>query len=402
MNKILFVISTLEGGGAERTLSNIVTHFPNNWDIDILVNNISSVKYPYKGTLLSLSLPEIGEKKSILYFLREVVKRTLYLRKIKKKNRYKACISFLPSSNISNVLSGNKYCKTIISIHSNQMGNRLGSIEKMGIFLLARMIYVHADKLISVSEEITLGLKRCLKLPEGKAITIVNGYDSQWLRKRMEIPPENKSNEFMPAKGEKIVVTVGRMVKQKGQWHLIRAFSEVVRKEKNVKLLIIGDGLLKEYLKDLAGKYGLEEKVIFIGYTDNPFWYNALADIFILPSLWEGYPNVLVEAICCGLPCIATDVHSGAREILAPRLNAAGKRVKDVSEEEYGVLIPVCSGQMYQCCEPLEAGEVKMAEAILTLLRDTDKRLHYAEKSMERSKNLELNTIIEKWMDVMV
>ena len=80
MNKVLFVIATLEGGGAERTLSNIVTHFPDNWYIDILINNKECIKYPYKGNILSLSLPGFKEKKSIIYLLKEVVKRTMYMR----------------------------------------------------------------------------------------------------------------------------------------------------------------------------------------------------------------------------------------------------------------------------------------------------------------------------------
>ncbi|MCI9589777.1 MAG: glycosyltransferase [Lachnospiraceae bacterium] len=402
MNKILFVISTLEGGGAERTLSNIVTHFPDNWHVDILINNKSFIQYPYKGRILSLSLPGCGERKTILYFLREVIKRTFYLRKIKKENHYRACISFLPSSNISNVLSGNKYCKTIVSIHSNPINNRLGLFGKIGVILSIKLIYVHADKIISVSEEITSGLIRYLKISKGKTRTIINGYDSQWLRERMKVPPKNKKVEVLPANEQKIVITVGRMVEEKGQWHLIRAFSKVVKKEKNAKLLLIGDGLLKEYLEKLVNQYDLGGKVIFIGYTENPFWYYALADVFILPSLSEGYPNALVEAVCCGVPCIAADVHSGAREILAPQLDAAGKRIEDVSEEKYGVLIPVCSGQMYQHQEPLELGERKMAEAILKLLEDASKRFHYRQKSIERSKVLEMNTVIDKWIDVIV
>ncbi len=400
MKKVLFIISMLQGGGAERTMSNIVTRFPDDWDIDILINDKSLIQYPYKGRILSLALPEFGEKKPVLYFLEEIIKRTIYLRKVKRENNYKACISFLPSSNISNVLSGNKYCKTIISIHSNQAGK--GIFEKIGIFFLARVVYAHADKLICVSEEITLGLVKYLKLPEEKVLTIVNGYDSRWLRERMKIPPEIKKMEIEPDQGQKIVVTVGRMVEPKGQWHLVRAFSEVVKTEKNAKLLIIGDGLLKEYLEDLANEYGLGGKVIFVGYSDNPFWYNSLADIFVLPSLHEGYPNALVEAVCCGMPCIATDVHSGAREILAPGLDTMGERIKDISEEEYGVLIPVCSGKMYRAHDPLEPGEEKMAEAILMLLRDERKRRYYSGKSMERSKDLDINTIINKWMDVIL
>lgn len=400
MNKVLFVIATLEGGGAERTLSNIVTHFPDNWYIDILINNKECIKYPYKGNILSLSLPGFKEKKSIIYLLKEVVKRTMYMRKIKKENHYDACISFLPSSNISNILSGNKYCKTIVSIHGNVLNDETGIVGKFWAFFFIKSLYSHADKIVAVSKETTVRFIRQLKVSEKKVDTIVNGYDNQWVQKKMEIIPAEGEGRFFTNEG-KVLITVGRLVEEKGQWHLIRAFSEVVKQEPNTKLLIIGDGVLKKYLTQLAEMYGLEKKIIFTGYSDNPFWYSKHADIFVLPSLSEGYPNALVEAVCCGLPCIAADVHSGVREILAPGLDAAGERTDRILEEEYGVLIPVCSGQKYQHMEPLELSEKKMADGIVMLLRDSGKKMHYMQKSVERSKDLDLKIIVDKWMDVM-
>ena len=68
---------------------------------------------------------------------------------------------------------------------------------------------------------------------------------------------------------------------------------------------------------------------------------------------------------------------------------------------EYGILIPVCSGQKYRRKEALEPAEKKMADAIVMLLGDDEKRMHYMQKSVERSKDLDLKIIVDKWMDVM-
>lgn len=402
MKRVLFVIATLKGGGAERVLSNIVTHFPAGWQIDILVNSLSSVEYPYKGNILSLSLPEPGGKKSLCRLFREVGKRTVYLRKRKKENRYDACVSFLPSSNISNILSGNRYCKTIVSIHSRIIDEKFGIVNKAAVFFFFKVLYIHADRIITVSRETALDLIRRVKIAKDKVDSIVNGCDREWVWKQMKLLPENKANACLLPEGEKTVVTVGRMTEEKGQWHLIRAFSEVVKQEPKSKLLMIGEGILEKYLAELVEAYHLKENVVFTGHTDNPFWYYATGDIFVLPSLYEGYPNVLVEAVCCGMPCIAADVHSGAREILGPGLDVAGKRVDDISEEEYGILIPVCSGKRYQYGEALEPEEKKMADAIVMLLRSREKRIHYRQKSMERSRDLDIGAIVNQWVNSIV
>lgn len=398
MKKVLFVIETLRGGGAERALSNIVTHFPEGWHIDILVNDESVIEYSYKGNILSLSSPE---RLSAVYFVENVIKRTLLLRKIKKNNKYDACISFLEGPNISNVLSGNKFCRTIVSIRNQIMPEQSGVYGKVRDFLLIKLLFSRADIIAAVSEEIATNLIRQLGIDKNKVRAIVNGYDCEWIQERMKKAPINgEVDKKIITSDRKVLVTVGRLVEQKGQWHLIRAFSEVIKKEPHAVLFIIGNGPLNQYLEQVIQQYGLEEKVILVGRSDNPFWFYANADAFVFPSLWEGYPNALAEAVCCGVPCIAADIHSGPREILAPDLDVGGERVKEISEEEYGILIPVCSGKMYTNREILEKEEQKMADAIIGLLCDKKKREYYSKKSIERSKNLDIYPVISKWIDI--
>lgn len=398
MGKVLFVTLRFCGGGAERALSNIVTHFPPDWDIDIMVDDESLIGYPYRGNILSLATPE---KASRISYLKTMIKRTYYLRKIKKTKKYDACISFLESANISNVLSGNRSCKTVVSIRNQVMPKQAGLYNKAKDFFFTKLLFCHADTIVTVSEEIALELTDRLKIPGCKVRAIVNGYDCGWIRNQIKLySPEDRIEKYLKIKDKKVVVTAGRLVKQKGQWHLIRAFSEIIKKEPQAKLFILGEGPLESYLKNIIHIYGLEKEVILTGRVDNPFWYYSVADIFVFPSLWEGYPNALAEAVCCGAPCIATDVHSGSREILAPALYAAGERVKDVSEEEYGILVPVCSGRMYEGRESLEPEEQKLSEAIGMLLSDDKKREDYHKKSKERSKGLDIYATIDKWKSV--
>lgn len=396
--KVLFVIERLRGGGAERALSNIVTHFPDDWHIDILIDDESLIEYPYRGNILSLSSPE---KNSTIHFVKNMIKRAFYLKRLKKCNGYNACVSFLEGANISNVLSGNKYCRTIVSIRNQLMSEKTGLYFKIRDYILTKVLFSHADVITAVSKEIGKTLTNSLKINEDKIKVIENGYDCECIREEMVKYPQTgvKNKELVKEEG-KIIVTVGRAVEQKGQWHLIRAFSEVVKEVPQAVLYIIGDGPLTGYLADLINIYNLNGHVILTGRCDNPFWYLAAADIFILPSLWEGYPNALAEAVCCGVPCIATDVHSGVREILAPALDVGGERVGEISEEEYGVLIPACSGKRYRENEPLESEENKMAEAIALLLENNEKRKHYRKESIKRSKDIDINLAVGKWIDV--
>lgn len=396
MKKVLFTIASLYDGGAQRVLSNIVTHFPEDWEIDILLNNERMIEYPYRGRILSLSLPDFRNRKSMVYFFRELLKRTLYLRKLKKKNHYDACISLLDSSNIANVLSGNKHCKTIISMHLNMTSRKSRLLYRVSAFPLVKFVYSHADKIVTVSKEIELDMRKKFHIPAQKITTIVNGYD---VKEIIDCAQKQPKDVRLP-KGKKLVVTVGRLDSQKGQWHLIRAFTKVVQQEPDAILYIIGSGYCEQYLKKMIQLYKMERHVFLLGYQSNPFWYNAQAEVFVLPSMYEGYPNALAEAICCGTPCVATDFHSGAREMLAPEISIKGQPITEITETKYGILTPICSGKMYKEKEPLELAEVKLAEAILLLLKNKEKNQYYRKQSEKRREKLGIESIVKNWVRV--
>lgn len=166
--------------------------------------------------------------------------------------------------------------------------------------------------------------------------------------------------------GKKIVMTAGRLAEPKGQWHLIRAFTVVAKRVPEAVLVILGTGELKKYLEELVKRCNLEGRVIFAGYVSKPYQYEKYADVFVLSSLYEDFPNALAEVVCLGLPCIATDFSAGAREILAPEMKTEIKEIESIVEAEYGILTPICSGIQYaDAKEPLEEPECFLTDAIL-------------------------------------
>ena len=154
MKKVLFVIRSLSGDGAERALSNIVTHFPPEWEIDILVNHENLVQYPYKGNILSLDLVS-DKRKSPLFIIKELWIKTGYLKRLKKEKHYDVVLSFLDTSNIANILSGNKYSKNIISVRVNMFAKEAKPLYRIGAFVLFRLIYNDdVEKVYSEVEQI--------------------------------------------------------------------------------------------------------------------------------------------------------------------------------------------------------------------------------------------------------
>lgn len=394
MKKVLFAIRSLGGGGAERALSNIVTHFPPEWDIDILVNHENLVQYPYKGNILSIGLESV-KRKSPLFIVKELWIKTKYLNKLKKENHYDVVVSFLDTSNIANVLSGNKYSQNIISIRSNMFSKDASLLYKISAPFLFRFVYKYADGIVTVSKEIEKEL--ICRYPNLKAIikTIVNGCDYEKIIKLTNTSPE----KVLQIESNKLVVAAGRINEAKGQWHLVRAFSRVVEKVPDAFLLILGEGELFQYLQQIIHELRLEKNVLLAGRCDNPFWYEAKAQMFVMPSMYEGYPNALAEAICCGAPCIATDFHSGAREILAADLEDVKAKVDSIVELEYGILTPLCSGRRYHGGETLEPAEEYLAAAMLMLLTDYEKREHYVQQSIKKREQLNIDSIVREWIE---
>ena len=165
-------------------------------------------------------------------------------------------------------------------------------------------------------------------------------------------------------------ITVGTLYHVKNQELLLRSFAKL--KNKDVRLVIVGDGELKDYLTQLSKQLGIENLVKFVGFTDNPFKYLGASDIFILSSNNEGLPNVIIEALACECPVISTDCISGPREILAPNSPIEFHLTNNIEFAEFGVLVPI-------------KNEKLMAEAMESLLENKDLLRKYKKAAFDRA-----------------
>jgi glycosyltransferase involved in cell wall biosynthesis len=188
---------------------------------------------------------------------------------------------------------------------------------------LAEWFYPGADSIIAVSNDVADDLTRIAKIPHDLIQVIYNPIVTPELQDKSEVPFEHP---WFKEEQPPVVLAVGRLTDQKAFDVLIRAFS-IVRKNRPVRLLILGEGENRPALESLIWQLGLEHDVNLMGFVQNPYPYMAHASLFVLPSRWEGLPTVLVEALYLGTPIIATDCPGGSREIL--------------KNGQYGRLVPV-------------------------------------------------------------
>jgi len=127
---------------------------------------------------------------------------------------------------------------------------------------------------------------------------------------------------------QKLVGTVGRLTRQKGIEYLIRAMPTIISKHRNAQLLIAGSGEEESRLKTLVQQLELEQRVRFMGYLDNPASMMRSLNVFVLPSVWEGFPYVLLEAMVLKRPIVATDIF-GVNEIIEQEVSGMLVRPRD-------------------------------------------------------------------------
>lgn len=397
MNKILFVISYLDKGGAERALSNITQNFPMDYEIDILVNSDKAVDYEYRGNIVSLGLDCPQKGLSVLFQLKVLFKRVVVLRRLKRNNNYIACISFLDSANIANILSGKKYCKTIISIRNSISQAKTLWQFKYIVNPLSRLLYNRADKVVAVSRGVAIELNKYLGVKKERIVAIENGYPVEKIR---ELATETLDEDMAKVFSEnKVIINVGRLTHQKGGQHLIRVFSEVHKKNADTVLIFLGDGELRNHYNHLIETLGLVDSIYILGYVENPYKYVAKATVFVMTSLYEGFPNAMAEAMCLGVPCISTDFRTGARELLDPSRIVDENPIVDVVEAQYGILTPMCKGEKY-LDESLTNEEMLLAQAIGKFFSKETDMEYYKNKSITRSLDLDVKYAIKQWCEI--
>lgn len=188
--------------------------------------------------------------------------------------------------------------------------------SRPGLWALAyRLFYPRFDRVICQSHDMREDLITRFGLPADKAVHIPNPLDLPRIRQlaTLPLPPDCKLAQRLP--GTLYLVAAGRMVPQKGFDLLLRALA--LMPERQTHLTLLGNGPQTEPLQQLARQLGIHDRIEFAGEQENPFAFFARADALVLSSRFEGLPNVVLEALACALPVIATPAPGGVTEILS-------------------------------------------------------------------------------------
>ncbi len=392
-HKIAFIISSLNMGGAQRAVSNIVMTLSDDWDIRLILNTDENIVYPYKGEIVSLGIHGGGDRNGLIYQIRVWFKRYRYVKTMKKNEDFDAVVSFLDSANILNLSTG-KSGKNIVSVRNCISQNKTWKYKYI-VGPLIRAKYNKADCIVAVSESVKQDLIKNYGIESNKIVTIYNCCDVDDIYEK-----SRKKASFTPNSQNINIITAGRLCHQKGQWHLIRAMKNVVNVHPEVQLYIFGEGGLKDYLNDLIREMNLESNVKLCDFAKDLYEIMGKMDIFVLPSLFEGLGNVFLEALSCGLPCISAD-YEGASEVLKDDfdLNA---HCSDVEYADYGLLVPMMSAEHKNANDELEREEIILAKAITALAEDESLRRHYSEKALERAHFFSPDSIVSEWEKIML
>jgi glycosyltransferase involved in cell wall biosynthesis len=196
--------------------------------------------------------------------------------------------------------------------------------EKRWLFWKRRLLsrsYRQASRLLAVSEGTARDAIHFYSLPQRKIEVVPSPVDIQRIDEQSVAPIDNaNSSRLWQYRGNPRILSIGRLSEEKGHRFLIEAvalYNQQIRgQSRAVDLHLLGDGVCRNDLEKQAHRLGIDSHVFFHGHVDNPLPFLKQCDLFVLPSLYEGLPNVLLEAMACRSPILATNTESGAGEIL--------------------------------------------------------------------------------------
>ncbi|MBT2694467.1 glycosyltransferase [Bacillus sp. ISL-55] len=367
--KVVFLIGGLKFGGMERVVFIANQLLKDDFETTIVTLYKAEAEYNLDFDVYDLNLPPNSGKvnKAI-----NMIKRIKSVKEMKRDLNPDAVFSFGMYPNYLNSLTKGKE-KIIMGIRSYDWLTKPFTTKALDKWIVNR-----ADSVNSVSKVIAEEAERTWKIPLDSNRVIYNPYDIDHIECLAQEEMEN--NIFRPECFN--IVSAGRLADQKGYNHLIKAFSLVVQEIPKAHLFILGNGDKKETLKKLLNELGLKNNVTLLGGKSNPYKYMKKADLYVMSSLSEGFPNALVEAMAVQTPILSTDCKSGPREILS--LENYNKVATDMEVCEFGVIVPPMSGSCNYDGKYIEECEEKLAEGIIFMIKNRELRKILGEKSKNR------------------
>lgn len=351
-----FVINSLEGGGAERVICNLLRTMEKSFNQQnckvylVLLDDLPEHQ-GYPDYVQKVTLDANGKLVSSYKQLKEWVNRV----------KPDLLVSFLTRSNlVCSHIGAKKGIPTVVSERVNTSQHfatsKFGFISKF----LINYLYPKATCVVPVSKGVMQDLVDNYSVQQDKCTVMYNAYDSDILNSKAD-------SDVTELPSKPYIVGIGRLVKNKNFSLLIKSYA---KSESSRDLVILGQGPELSSLQNLVEELNLSNRVHLVGFKPNPYAFLKHSDYLVSSSNAEGFPNGIAEAMCLGKAVIATNCESGPGEILT----GDHQFVTDHFEAaEFGLLT--------------QTNNVEALTAAIDHLEKGDNISHYQAKSLERSKS---------------
>jgi glycosyltransferase involved in cell wall biosynthesis len=361
MNLLIF-ISSLSSGGAERVTATLANHWAENgWQVTVVTLAAKTGDfYQLHPAVSRIALNLAGESRQPLAAIINNLRRVFALRRVLRQVRPEVALGMMDSSNVQLALaaSGMRGLVTIGSerIHPPQMP--LGALWEW----LRRYAYHRLDAVVALTAESAAWLRRHTFAKQVVVIPNVASYPL--LAQPPIVAPPIKEG------GDRLLLAVGRLCQQKGFAGLIAAFRDLAAGFPKWRLAILGEGPLRNELASQIASAGLDGRILLAGRVGNVGEWYATADLYVMTSRFEGFPNTLAEAMAHGVPAISFDCDTGPRDIIRNAVD--------------GLLVP-------------PGDQSALIEALRQLMADNALRQRYAERAIEVRERFTQERIIGLW-----
>ncbi len=312
---ILFVTPWLLGGGIERVIQNSVPWLARrgyrcevaSWTV---ATHLSGHPNPVFATLSAAGVP-VRPLRSYGRF--RLLQRAVRAAAIALRGRHRLLVGYELEGNLVALIAKRLLLgrvRVMAQIHNaSRIHAEVGTSPTL--LRLASRLYQNADLIVAVSDSIRLDSVRFFGIDASRVVTLYNSLPVPWIRQMAK-------QDVSPALGPtaRFIVGCGRLVRMKGFSDLLRAFA-IIRRNYPLQLVILGEGPERGNLVECAREQGVQDDVLMPGFVPNPWSYFRRASAFVLSSLFgEAFPMVLIEAMVCGVPVIASRCEWGPEEIL--------------------------------------------------------------------------------------
>ena len=319
--RLAIVIHSLDGGGAERTAARMANHWAEaGYEVTLItLDSDDCDRYRLVPAVARKALDVMGHSSNPLAALRNNFRRISVLRRTIAAAAPQQVVSLTDKTNVLTLAAcRNLDVPVIVAERTDPRYHQIGRVWSY----LRQRLYPRAAALVVQTGAVRDSLRPMMA---GRPIYVVpNLVDAEGLEGgdegHLPVQPEEDSARTgpapLPAPDRRRVVGLGRLTREKGFDLLVRAFAETAQRRPRWDLVIYGEGADRGELKRLAERLEVAERVFLPGWTDDPSAALKSADLFVLPSRYEGFPNSLLEAMAVGLPVISFDCPSGPYEII--------------------------------------------------------------------------------------